>query len=304
MILVLSEHSDISTNMVIDWLLYYKVAYHRVNSSDFFYRHNNYNISISNVYSEGSLYSNIEKIWLRRWFELDINYELEEIENIEQNTFIRKIHSFSISELISLSDFFFYILRNKKWLTNPQTFFINKLITLSIAQEIGINIPETLITKDNNQCLIFQQEYGKIITKPMSEIDFFTVNSELYGLYTSLYPYKNYNISCMTLFQECLEKEFEIRIFYLDKKFYSIAIFSQFDENTLIDMRIPASKKNIRMVPYVLPQEITDKLQKLLNHIKIQMCTIDMIKTITKKYYYHLFFDNKPHILLSANQKQ
>jgi glutathione synthase/RimK-type ligase-like ATP-grasp enzyme len=89
-----------------------------------------------------------------------------------------------------------------------------------------------------------------------------------------------------TLFQEYLEKEYELRIFYCFGKLYSMAIFSQNDKQTEIDFRQYNYDKPNRNVPYKLPKLISQKIVKLMNYFGCKTGSIDMVKTKDGRYVF------------------
>jgi len=88
-----------------------------------------------------------------------------------------------------------------------------------------------------------------------------------------------------SLIQKYIEKEYEIRSFYLRGKFYSMAIFSQQNEITKTDYRKQTAKKN-RRVPYALTKAVEEKLRKLMNMLNIDTGSIDLIKAKNGDMYF------------------
>ena len=82
-----------------------------------------------------------------------------------------------------------------------------------------------------------------------------------------------------SLFQEALDKEMELRIFYLKEKCYSMAIFSQLDEQTNVDFRMYNYEKGNRNVPYVIPKKLELKILKLMELLRLESGSLDFIKT-------------------------
>lgn len=66
----------------------------------------------------------------------------------------------------------------------------------------------------------------------------------------------------------------ELRVFYVLGEFYSMAIFSQENENTSIDFRNYDYDNPTNNAPYSLPAPSKDKLIKLLN---LRTGSIDLI---------------------------
>lgn len=53
--------------------------------------------------------------------------------------------------------------------------------------------------------------------------------------------------------QRKIEKKYELRVFYLDEKFYSSVIFSQSNKKTMIDFRNYDNENPNRVCPFSLP---------------------------------------------------
>jgi glutathione synthase/RimK-type ligase-like ATP-grasp enzyme len=86
--------------------------------------------------------------------------------------------------------------------------------------------------------------------------------------------------------QKKIEKLFEIRVFCLENKFYAACIFSQNDSKTLIDFRNYNYDKPNRIVPFELPNDLIEKLKKLLSIIDIDACSIDIVINTNNEYVF------------------
>jgi len=86
--------------------------------------------------------------------------------------------------------------------------------------------------------------------------------------------------------QEQIQKEYEVRVFYINKRFFSMAIFSQNDPQTSVDFRKYNRVKPNRFLPYKLPFEIEKKLTLVMEEIKLNCASIDLIKSINGRYYF------------------
>jgi glutathione synthase/RimK-type ligase-like ATP-grasp enzyme len=89
-----------------------------------------------------------------------------------------------------------------------------------------------------------------------------------------------------TLFQKKLAKVFELRIFYLNEKFYSMAIFSQEDQQTEVDFRNYNFEKPNRTVPFLLPIDLQKKLIQLMKNLHLKSGSIDMVLTEEGDYVF------------------
>lgn len=89
-----------------------------------------------------------------------------------------------------------------------------------------------------------------------------------------------------SLLQQNIDKKYELRIFYLNEKCYSMAIFSQNDEQTKVDFRNYNWDKPNRNVPYTLPNKIKNKLIIFMNSMGLKTGSIDLIVTPKDDYIF------------------
>ena len=80
-----------------------------------------------------------------------------------------------------------------------------------------------------------------------------------------------------TLFQKKISKKYEIRSFFLNGKFFSMAVFSQNDPQTKTDFRNYNWKNPNRCVAFTLPNNIAIKLYKLMECLSLDTGSIDII---------------------------
>lgn len=177
----------------------------------------------------------------------------------------------------------------------PSDSTITKIEMLRLASEHGIDIPETLITNSREKLLAFSQAPKKIIVKPLSAPLSLQKRKNIFNSYTRLLDKqeiidapKNFTPS---IFQEYIDKEYEIRSFYLSGQFYSMAIFSQSDSRTAIDFRHYRLEKPNRQVPFKLPVDIEQKLKALMESLDMESGSLDVI---FDKYNRFVFLEVNP----------
>ncbi|MBU3050633.1 hypothetical protein KNV96_21075, partial [Chryseobacterium indologenes] len=81
-------------------------------------------------------------------------------------------------------------------------------------------------------------------------------------------------------------KEYELRVFHLKGKNYSMAIFSQNDPTTSVDFRNYNQEKPNRFIRYQIPKDLDRKVTKLMKALNLQTGSIDIIKGIDGEYYF------------------
>ncbi|WGK63681.1 grasp-with-spasm system ATP-grasp peptide maturase [Croceiramulus getboli] len=305
--LIITADADHSSNEVCNWFYRYGVRFKRLNLDS--YKEIN---SKSDLYSDYFNFDNIDlsipdeivsfdidfkekyrSIWYRR-----PNYNIDNMV-VEQNLsgiskfLFEKIRLNQKSELKELYEYIFnFSLKGSRVLGNRMKTRVNKLETLSLAVELGISIPRTKVLSCKSKLLEFQSEVNKtLITKSIFEP--ILASDDLGRSFTS---YTNLLTDSVldkipdqffpSLVQEEIEKDFEIRTFVLGDEFYSMAIFSQNNEQTAVDFRRYDLKRPNRTIPFILPNEFTDKIKDLLKIIGLNTCSIDIIKGANGKLYF------------------
>jgi ATP-GRASP peptide maturase of grasp-with-spasm system len=298
MILILSDDRDYSTNQVIDWLRHFREDYTRINPSNpisvnSFVLTNkeisvNFSVKLHNSTTQEICSSSVKSFWYRRG---TFNIDFEKISNENIDISLKnEINSELVSQTISIKTFLNYF--SKNYLRNLGAFEDNatdKLSNLLIAKKSGLSIPETKVLSNKKDLEAFYAKSGNLVSKPMSQGSVFGFHSKISG-FTILIDANIINeipdSFFPTQFQECLNKKFEIRCFYLDGKIYSMAIFSQNDKKTKIDFRNYNAIKPNRTVPFKLPKRIEEKIVKFMKLVDMNCGSIDLIYTVDKKFVF------------------
>ena len=275
MILILSQSYEQSTDNVMDWLQYRNVSFLRVNSIDFYFN-GCANLFISNEFTnlliQGIDDDKFNCVWLRRWGIREKEVKLSLNLPSAQNT-INDVRKLIISEFDALKNFLFLRWHNKKWLTYPSQYGVNKLFVLQAAVNVGLIIPIT------NIGIRIPQIANKIITKAIGEMDAIAFNKSFCLAYTTVIDNKELYLrnKALSLTQNFVEKAYEIRTFFFYGKFYSMAIFSQKDSQTQVDFRRYNNVKPNRTVLFNLPKNVEEKLTLLMKSVNLDHGSIDMI---------------------------
>jgi len=285
MIVIYTEENDVTTNYVIEWLsILYNGEIKRINSDYFTIpKQEDYFIDISEN-------TNVQSIWYRR-----SGRKALPIRNIPEELFIEKIDNKKLEsrllhsanqELININSYdLLYKYSAKRVLGDALKFEVNKFEVLKIARNVGISIPNSILTNSKTRLIEFYNKCnGEIITK-MHEMLLCDINEihSTYATYTEKIDLDFINslpeFFFGTHFQEKLEKEYEIRSFYLDGEIYSMAMFSQKDQRTSVDFRRYNRKKMNRRVPYKLPESLEDNIRLLMNELNLNSGSLDIVKT-------------------------
>lgn len=295
MILILSIHGDSSTNDVIDWLEQYEVPYFRLNDEDLYSK---YKVSFSidedcriafDIMNRNNEYlfssKEIEKVWFRK-FAFFKNFE--NFHYISEN-FGRGFSDQLEKEFHSVVNLLYTSLNDKKWLTHFKSLNLNKLWVLSVAANCGLMIPKSICTNSSAFFSMSFLDNEKLITKSIRDGEFIQFGEKMLGMYTVMITDRTADIPenfSFSLVQNKIEKSFEVRTFYLDGCFYSMAILSQKDSRTRIDFRKYNFSKPNRWLPFSLPLEIEKRLDILMRRLNLNTGSIDLICTHENNYVF------------------
>jgi len=290
MILIKSKSFELSSNVVYKWIKYLKHDVIRINRWDFnqnnilIKKHTNKEIHIE--YNRTSL-SSIDRFWYRRE---STNYPTFIIPKKITNG--HEINKHIINEIDFIKEVFYNSLINKdkNSLSKPWKGNLNKITTICSAESVGLSIPEFVITNEKIHLNDFFKRRKQIVVKPISNVVTVKANGE------SLFPYtkillnddlKNIpNFFFPSLFQEYIEKKLEIRTFFMDGQFFSMAMFTQQDSKTTIDFRNYNFKSPIRTVPFKLPEIVENKLIALFELLNLKSGSIDIILSKKNEYVF------------------
>jgi ATP-GRASP peptide maturase of grasp-with-spasm system len=289
MILIISQNnSEKTTNDVLDWLGYYKANHKRINGVEALF---DYEYQIS---SEVKLNVNSVKesenttVWFRRWLPSEFYYVKGGVSPHENLN--RQITDYLRQEGGELRVYFLNTVKYKHILSDFAKVNINKITVLNKAEQVGLKIPASLITASKESLVAFREKHKNIIVKNIKDVGFFAVEENFYVSYTSLIndedieklPAKFFP----SLFQETIDKLYEVRVFYLDGDFYSMAIFSQSNKKTTTDFRNYDYVNPNRNIPYNLPESIKIKLKKLMDDVELNCGSIDLLFTTSQEYVF------------------
>jgi len=291
--IIFSEYNDTSTNKLIDWFIYYNENFLRYNGYD---KKNSYeqfselntslvngNLSFKYKYGKHIITSeNISSIYYRRPNKGVYDFVTTIDQSDKFSSYIATKQR-SIGRVLKKS--FIHNIEKKctNILGNYNKTELNKWEVLLIASSLDIMIPNTILTNSNNDVVdFFKNNNNSIICKSIEEVVFYhddisdTFYSTLTILINTQHEIEQSHFST-SLFQENIIKDFEVRTFFLDGLFYSAAIFSQLNNKTKIDFRNYDDNKPHRIIPYKLPNKVEKKLTLLMQKLKLNIGSIDLI---------------------------
>lgn len=289
-LLILSDESDRTCDIVCSYIHHLQVPFIRINSvksykTDVVIKGTSNEISVRLKYGDYIVdLRDIRKTWFRRGLLYLCDYDSFVSSLPELDQFIE-------NESNTLKDFLYDRMSANERINNPAVYNCNKLRALYTAVKVGLNIPNTIISKKRNDIKEFLIENERCVTKSIQ--DFFEKQGT--NRYVFVGEVSRVNKEDVTeesywysLFQQEVSKKYELRVFYFCDKIYSMAIFSQLDKNSELDYRSvsPNDEHPNRMVPYRLPKDLKKKITRLMKLLKLESGSLDFIVTPESQYYF------------------
>ena len=291
LILICSDVSEPSTDIVCSWLSYYKKKFLRISNENIIdiksiiikdgYVEINFNID-----NEQHKLSDFKSYWYRRsrlkfakFSEVEFIYNGKDISS--------KMNSFLQKEYNKVIDFFEIKLNGLAILNKFDDNYINKLQVLSLANDLGIKVPDTYVLNDFGMLDFVCENY---ITKAISDLVIIDEETTFYAM-TQRIDFEDGEDINHSLIQKEVRKKFEIRSFYFNNRFFSSAIFSQENDKTKLDFRNYDFENPNRVVPFKLPNRLEEKLIKLCKKLDLKSGSFDFAYTDDGEY---LLFEVNP----------
>lgn len=299
MVLIFSNSQDPTTDLVIEWLIAFGKEYRRINSEDLTDRRNPFycepkegRIWIQGHRGIDTQRSPIRVCWYRRWNRFHVPY------TPVGDPFVQQLGREAQREAEAISRFLFESYKRVPWLTDPKKADAEeKLLTLRMAKESGLKVPDSIITNRREQVLERFPAQKKLIAKPLTDppgfIDrnggsFHRVFAEsldrrtIEELPRSFFP---------SFFQERVEKSHEVRVFYLDGALYPTALFRPPSERTDIKLDNGMLEDMTQMNRTTLPKKTSERLISLMTGLGLNSGSIDLL---VKPDGDHVFLEVNP----------
>jgi len=200
---------------------------------------------------------------------------------------------FAEEEITSYLDGLWFCLTDAYWLNSPHNLdrARKKTLQLQIARDIGFNVPRTLISNNPEEAKSFLGSIkGGAITKTLNPV-YFEKGDDSYNIPTTLLtPEQIANIELTrnlpTLFQEQIEKEYELRVTVVGSRVFAAKIDSQALKETSIDWRNPRYLGKLPHSLVELPQEVSSMCLSLTREFGLNYGAIDLIVDKESKYVF------------------
>ena len=286
-LIIFSENKVQSTSKIVRWINFYNYDVVRINIDDkeldvLKFHSNCLKLQTSNGYVDIMI---DDIVWFRRFSSSTSFFLKGSSSNYEDSL---KMFEFHEKSNVFLS--FIHFIRLKcKVICDPVFLSVNKTHVLLEAEKIGITCPQWLITNNRKELTAFFQKHELIVNKTFNQFSFYSnknYSKVLASLLTKDDLDKIPNTFNSGFFQRYIPKKYELRIFFFENTFFSMAIFSQNDEQTKVDFRNYNRKKPNRSIPVTIPENYKKKLIELAKKLSLQSGSFDVLVTDDDKYYF------------------
>ncbi len=219
----------------------------------------------------------IKGVWHRKAWRISVPEELD-------HAYEKIFHN----EYASLRYNLFTQLEHLPWINpyeNEKKVDGNKMLQLKIARQNNLMIPSTIFSNDEEKVKVFFDQYcsGKAIAK-LHGVTRKTMSGE--GLVSTMVIERETleNLSdimyCPMIFQPYIDKEYELRIMYVDGEFFT----GKINNSDNADWRV--SHEDYFWSVYELPEPIKANLTSMMKKMGLYTGAIDMIRGKDGQYYF------------------
>jgi ATP-GRASP peptide maturase of grasp-with-spasm system len=194
------------------------------------------------------------------------------------------------SELREAGKSVYSLLRDRPWVPDLYRATPNKVAALLAARDVGFEIPDTLLTSSRTAAIAFLERHDGVVVKSLGSSATLESRTGTYQLYTERVEREDLENAEASLFpcflQAYVEKQYEIRTFFLEGSCHSMAIFSQLDRKTSVDFRRYNRQRYNRCVPVRLPETVERRIRDFMSRVGLNTGSLDIIKSPDGRYVF------------------
>lgn len=302
MIIIFSSENDLSTIEVAKWLKYFRVEFHIINPDEAIYNfskldkdsiifYNTYTKEEVNLLEARSCWWRRTGLGVKNFVRSTMPSQLI-IDDFDATELISGKGSVLASEFLDLKEYIFQKIYHTcdVNLGHPRLYGLNRLETIEIAERYGLKVPEFEVVTDYSQIHNSNICQDRLVTKAIANGVYHQIDHRSFYTYTELIDRSDYQDKELNLFPSLIMgliyKKYEIRSFFIDGEFYSMAIFSQTNKQTEVDFRKYSSQKPNKCEPYQLPQAIESCLKDIFIELNLNCGSVDLIKNENDEYVF------------------
>jgi glutathione synthase/RimK-type ligase-like ATP-grasp enzyme len=290
MLLIITNKSDLTSDYLIIRLVERKIPFYRFNTDDYYHKAL-INIEISNSKQKALIqYMNdilcldeVEGVYFRRPIPPILSSEIQDNDL-----------GFAQREITETLSGLWRLFNNTIWMNNPKFLYLarNKIEQLKVAQSLGFNIPNTLVSTSKSYIRDFYEKNKPIIIKAVKH-GFYEYKNRIKVALTNEITLSDIAkldefASIPAIYQKKLEKKYDIRITVIGNDVFSTALFSQEHQASKVDWRAWDLSENfdLRHERIVLPDDIIQKCIEITTYFNLSFSAIDMVYTVDGEYVF------------------
>jgi glutathione synthase/RimK-type ligase-like ATP-grasp enzyme len=224
----------------------------------------------------------IDAVWYRKIWKLGVPPQLSP-----------EYHAVFTKEYRTWMQVFFESISHVPWLNPMDTdhsIGANKFRQLSMAATAGLVIPDTICTNNPEQVKdFFEKQGGRVIMKLHNALSQSMKGDQPFFPTTVLKEANLQQLSslryCPMIFQQQVEKQYELRIAYVNGHFFTGKINTQHLQHGKADWRATSSGE-AAWENYELPVVIQTRIDALMRSVDLPFGVIDMIRSASGEYVF------------------
>ena len=293
MLFILTNSQDVTASFLIPVLKKSGIPFVRFDTDGVLQNAKfDYRAGVPRLRLNGSWYEpgRITNIWYRRpeEFKLDSNNDSPEAK-------------YTRAEWAEFFENFFAHVPTDRWMNHPSVNATasRKLEQLSTVSQLGMKIPDTLVTQEPTELRAFYAKHrGRLIAKPLSSGYVERRNNELDSLiYTNQIKQQDLeNLDdlsvCPTLFQEFVDKDYDVRITVVDSQLTAVKLVAKNPDGS---QRCDIRRNNMVDVVHSqidLPDDVAAGIWKLVKKYRLRFAAIDLVVSLAGDW---LFLEINPN---------
>lgn len=283
-VLIVANQNDPSLEPVIDWIEFYGKEWYVTNLDDF-KNTTNVALNISNEVDDLTVTSvSLQPSIKKAWFRSDSSNCKDD--KVLDHQYGVNLKSSLFWEYEALKRSLFEANADIEWLSTYETTQLNKISVLRFAREVGLSVPDTLVTNNRDTLHLFLSKNRNVICKAAFEnLPFIRIANSYFKQFVEVLTEEDIaqipQNFFPSFFQKAITKAYDVRVFYLNGKCYSMAIFSQ-----RVDFR--ADYTSHRNVPLKIPDQVEAKVDTLMKLLGLNTGSIDFVKSSEDGFFYFL----------------
>ena len=181
---------------------------------------------------------------------------------------------------------------NVRWMSFPPAVAAAeaKLFQLMVARDIGFTVPQTVFTNDGSKALAFAEACGFLIAKSI-RVGYIDDGAHGLEIFSNLITAKDLREQeesirlAPVIFQEFIDKAFDVRVTVVADQIFAARIESQVVESARIDWR----RSDTDTLPHArmeLPSDLALRCVDLVRRLGLEFGAIDFVVDRAERYYF------------------